>query len=155
MDKNRKVIIAGGVVLVILLLVAAKVFFLNKSASTVQNGTNALPTEELIPTVDPSVKIDLVATVPGKELTLTVSNLPEGTTDVEYSLSYETVKQGIQGVIGTVSTADGETEYTKELTLGTCSSGTCVYHDVDGPIRLSLKFNGSYGERIFEKDFNL
>lgn len=154
MKLDKKILIGGGVVLLVLILLVGRVLLAGKS-TTNTNQTNAIPTEELIPTVDSSVKVDLASKVSGKEVTLSVKNIPNGTTSIEYSLSYQTVKQGIQGVIGTVTTTSSEKDYSKDLTLGTCSSGTCVYHDVQGPINVSLKFNGSFGERVFGKDFTL
>jgi len=155
MDKNKIKIIVGAVVVVLVLLVGSKMFIFNKSGKTEQK-TEVIPTEILIPTVDSSVKVQLRSATAGRDVTLSIVGVPNGTTSMEYSLSYNTAKQGIQGVIGTVNSADIKSKaYTKDLTLGTCSSGTCVYHEVDGPISLSLKFNGSYGEKIFEKEFNL
>jgi len=57
-------------------------------------------------------------------------------------------------VIGTIA-LNSESEYLKKITLGTCSSGKCVYHEVVGKIKVSLKFTGSYGEKIFEKEYEL
>jgi hypothetical protein len=43
----------------------------------------------------------------------------------------------------------------RKIVLGTCSSGTCRYHNILGPIKLNLKFTGSYGEKIYEKEFKI
>lgn len=153
MSKNPKIIfLAGAATVAILLLVGLSV--LSKGKTQRVDKATPTPTEELIPTVDPNVKVNLKATATGKEVTLLVQGIPKGTTSIEYELSYNTVRQGIQGVLGTVMLEGGETEYEKDLTLGTCSSGTCVYHDVDGKITLSLRFTGSYGEKIFQKEFD-
>lgn len=155
MEKNKIKIVVGAMVLILVILVGAKLFIFNKAGQKEQK-TEVLPTEVLIPTVDSSVKVDLKSATAGRDVTLSIEGIPSGTKSMEYSLSYNTVKQGIQGVIGTVSSTDIKGKsYSKDLTLGTCSSGTCVYHEVDGPISLSLKFSGSFGEKIFEKDFNL
>ena len=82
---------------------------------------------------------------------LKVGNIPKNTQSIDYELSYQTAQQGLQGVIGTVTSEKDNFE--KKLTLGTCSSGTCVYHQVVGKIKLTLKFTGEYGEKIFEKEY--
>lgn len=154
MLQNKKMMAVVGIVIIIVLIVVGRVL-LGGSRVTTEAPTEVLPTEELIPTIDPSVAVDLASKTEGREVTLSVNGIPQGTDSIEYSLSYETIKQGIQGVIGTVSLEGGEKSYSKDITLGTCSSGTCTYHDVSGAITLSLKFTGSYGERLFEKEYNL
>lgn len=148
--EHKKYLMIGGTILVLLL-----VGFLIFGRSNKTNQTSDLePTDEVLPTVDSSVKVSLTGTNSNKDVTLEVTNLPNGTEFVDYELSYQTASQGLQGVIGTVQT-EGESTIEKELTLGTCSSGTCVYHQVVGKINLTLKFTGSYGERIFEKEYEL
>ena len=113
-------------------------------------------TEELgaIPTVDASVVVTLSALQGNKEIVLKSSSIPNGTTSVDYELSYDTKGQGKQGVIGTVSEIKG-TSFEKQMTLGTCSSGRCVYHEVIGGIQVTLKFTGEYGEKVLAKEFSL
>ncbi len=151
MDKKK--IIAAAVVVVALGIV----FFVVLKGRKTQTKSSAevLPTQELIPTVDSSVKVELLAKISGKEVILKIGDIPKGTQSIEYSLSYDTKKQSMQGVIGTVTLKEGESEYEKDITLGTCSSGRCVYHEVVGTIKLSLKFIGDYGERIFEKEYEI
>jgi len=153
MEKKTKNIIIA-IIIIAVLLVAVYLSVAAKKPK-VENNEVEIPTEAIIPTVDSSVKVDLLPKVAGKEVALKIENIPSGTTTVEYSLSYDTIKQGLQGVIGTIQINDSEVSYDKQITLGTCSSGSCVYHEVKGAIKLSLKFSGNYGERLFEKDFNL
>ncbi|NMB84493.1 hypothetical protein GYA28_04400 [Candidatus Roizmanbacteria bacterium] len=149
MKKNPVVFIVIGVVVLSLV-----VFLITRNKKNGNNTTvEATPTEMLIPTVDSSVKASLESLSGNKEVMLKMSGLPKGTSSVDYELSYQTAQQGLQGVIGTVTVEEGNSEYEKKLTLGTCSSGSCVYHQVVGKIKLTLKFNGDYGEKIFEKEF--
>ncbi len=152
-QRQKKILITVFVILVLLLILFLG-FFQKKKPKNPEI-TQAIPTEATIPTVDSSVQVELLPKIIGKEVLLKVSNIPNGTKSFEYSLSYETKQQGIQGVIGTVNLTENETSYEKQLTLGTCSSGHCVYHDVVGSINLSLKFIGDYGEKIFEKDYQM
>jgi hypothetical protein len=85
---------------------------------------------------------------------LSISNIPPGTKSIEYELTYSTKDKGIQGVIGSVDEFEGS-YYTREIFLGTCSSGTCIRHKVDGPLSLLLRFKGTYGEEVLEKEFEI
>jgi len=152
MKKNQVVIL---VVLGITILISSWLLFKPQSKKTQTPATEATPTDVLIPTVDASVKVDLAPFTGKKEVLLKISGIPKGTTQIEYSLSYLTKSQGLQGVIGTITLDSFSQEYEKRLTLGTCSSGTCVYHEVVGNIKTELKFTGSYGEKVFTQDFTL
>ncbi len=152
--RNKKVLVAA--VIIALLLVVGGIFLFNsKGKKTANEGSSSIANEAAIPTVDASVKVQL-ETLPGnKEVLLNIEGIPTGTKTLEYELSYEARNQGPQGVITQPIDVSGQTSYEKKITLGTCSSGTCVYHDVVGDINLSLKFSGTYGQRIFEKEFPL
>lgn len=151
--EKKKLVIAG----VIILLVLGVGFFMLTGSRKNQTKINtaAFPTEAVIPTVDSSVVVEFVPTAGGHEVALSVKKLPGSTNAVDYELSYQTSSQGLQGVIGTVTLKGGEDSIEKQITLGTCSSGKCVYHQVVGKIKLTLKFNGSYGEKIFEKEYSI
>ncbi|MEO6508393.1 MAG: hypothetical protein ABIO02_00415, partial [Patescibacteria group bacterium] len=73
-----------------------------------------------------------------------------------YEFSYNTLEQGLQGIVPDEPiSVKGKSHYSKKFLLGTESSGAKTYHKVDGPIRVALKFNGSYGAKSFEKEFDL
>lgn len=151
--KNPKIILAVGAVIIIIL---GGVFFAtSKNKSTTKTQSEITPTEVLIPTVDSSVKVELEPINSSKEILLKITGLPRGTSTVEYSLSYMTKSQGLQGVIGTITLDMAADNYEKKLTLGTCSSGTCVYHEVAGSIKTELKFSGTYGDKVLTKEFTL
>ncbi|KKQ02185.1 MAG: hypothetical protein US11_C0001G0144 [Candidatus Roizmanbacteria bacterium GW2011_GWA2_36_23] len=143
--------IGSGIVALILLLAFLFVF---RPKNEKQLSAEPSPTSAVILTIDSSVVIDLISSGGGKEAILTISNIPDSTVSIDYELSYQTKQQGLQGVIGTI-TLDNEKEYEKKLTLGTCSSGSCVYHQVEGMVRVSLKFTGNYGDKIFEKEYKI
>lgn len=152
MEGKKKIAIIGGIA--VLLVIGVLIFLQSRNVKKIPPKA-MIPTEELIPTVDSSVRVDLKTKIPGQEVSLTVKGIPNGSESFEYSLSYETKQQGTQGVIGTVILGASDSSYEKDITLGTCSSGKCVYHEVVGKVMLSLKFVGSYGERIFEKEYSL
>ncbi len=150
LDKRMKMFVGGLVV--VLLLVGA--WLMTRKGITQNGSSNISPTEVVIPTIDSSVKVSLTLTPAGHEVELLIKAIPSGTNSIDYELSYQTKDQGLQGVIGTINIA-GDSKFDKKITLGTCSSGKCVYHEVVGSIKLTLKFTGSYGEKIFEKDYSI
>lgn len=109
---------------------------------------------DVIPTVSSSTQVTLKSLQGNKEILLEGSGVPDGTSSIDYELSYDTKGQGKQGVIGTISSIKGSS-FEKQMTLGTCSSGRCVYHEVIGSIQTTLKFTGEYGEKILIKEFSL
>ena len=152
--NNKRPMIIGAIIVLVVLLIGGSLF-LNKKTEEPTDKKNIAPTEATIPTVDSSVKVDLKAVSAGKEVLLTVGAIPAGTTSIDYELSYNTEAQGLQGVIGTMTVDGGKKEVEKQLTLGTCSSGTCVYHKVEGKIQLTLKFSGDYGQKLYEKEHEI
>lgn len=141
-------------VAIVVLCIGGFVFMRARSNTTVTPPTQTEEQTDVVPTVDSSTKVDVTTKPGGKEVEMSVVGLPNGTTSVDYELSYQTVAQGTQGVIGTVNEfkKDG---FTKDITLGTCSSGRCVYHELDGPLNIVVKFYGDYGEKVFENKFEL
>lgn len=152
MRKNNIII---GLVSAVTILVLLTVVVSNNKSSKTKSKTVTPAESEVIPTVDSSVKVDLKAKNNRKAIELTIEDIPNITTSIEYSLSYQTKSQGLQGIIGVLKIEEGDSKKTLSRELGTCSSGTCVYHDVVGKVKLELKFNGNYGERIFEKEYEI
>lgn len=153
MKINHKTMMILGGVFLILFIFSGYWMLIGRKANNKDKNKQQVSSETVIPTVDSSVKVELTSTT-GKEVVLKITGIPTGTNSIDYELSYQTAQQGLQGVIGTIQ-LDNESEYDKKLTLGTCSSGACVYHQVVGKIKLTLKFNTENGEKIFEKEFEL
>ncbi len=153
MDRN-KIIIA---VVVIVLLLLGGLFFLsnkngkNQSSQTQQNS-------DVLPTVDSSVKVDIKGVESNHKIEMTIAGVPKGTQSIDYEITYETVDGGLPGISSTVEVQDGADKVVvpaDKLELGTCSSGTCVHPKITGKIHVNLKFNGTYGSKIYSNDFNL
>ncbi len=162
MEKNQKLLLIIAAVVVVIvtgLLLGGK---LNREKIE----TADILEENIIPTVDASVEVELKSVARG-QVGLTIKNAPEGTRSIEYVLSYNAASpqsdEGIitQGAIGECrragKTRNWECRATDQenIILGTCSSGTCVYHEVVGKINLELLFRGTYGQRLFEKEYDL
>ena len=150
--NHKTTMILGGFFLVLIIFSG---YWLLIGRKATNNNKNELltPSETVIPTIDSSVKINLTPLTGRKEVMLSIKNMPKNTNSLEYILSYETVEGGLQGVNSTAEIIGSNFE--KKITLGTCSSGTCVYHNIKDKIKVELVFKGNYGEKIFEKEFSL
>lgn len=147
------------IIIIVLILISAfvgyKLYFSNSKIETNITKKKTIK-DEPIPTLDSSVLVDFKKEESGKSAILSIENIPDGTDTIEYELSYQTQEQGLQGIIGKIVLRENQPKgYEKEITLGTCSSGRCVYHKIVGKIKLLLRFNGIYGERIFEKEYEI
>jgi len=158
------------VILFFVLFLFGFIFFIwkNKSFSKKETQSIVLPTDVLISTVDSSVKVEFKSLKKG-EVVLIINNEPKGTETIDFELSYKALNNDIsegeglidQGVIGKCYKVDTswqcgeETDSGRKIVLGTCSSGVCRYHNIAGPIKLNLKFSGSYGEKIYENEFKI
>jgi hypothetical protein len=145
-------------VIALVALTVFLVFFIwfvygGKNSQMKQGQDLITPTADSLPLVDASVNVELVPFNSNKEIKLSVANIPKGTKEIEYVVTYETKDGALQGVNSTVKIEGASFE--RKITLGTCSSGTCVYHQVKDKIKLELLFRGNYGERYFSKDYDL
>lgn len=163
MEKNKKTLIVGGIILAV--LVIGILFFNFSKNESKQSAESVLENEPTIAPVDKSVIVDLTAAKKRGEIVISVKNAPAGTNIAEMELTYnrerrpedETVEEVIpDGLLASCEFKSGSRNCTKEgITLGTCSSGVCRYHTVVGKVKLSIIFNGTYGDRIFEKEYKL
>jgi len=144
--------VIGGIFLLLFIL-SGYWLFIGRKASTNKINKQTIPSDGAIPTIDSSVKISLTALTGKKEVLLSIKNMSLNTTGLEYILSYETVEGGLQGVNSTAEITGRDFE--KKITLGTCSSGTCVYHNIKDKIKVELVFKGDYGARYFTKEYEL
>lgn len=155
--SSKKSILVVGAVLLVTVVVFYYLFIPKKSTMKNTPKVNSVLNQEenVAPTVDATVKVQLTSGVGKKDVTLRVEGVPSGTQTVEYMLSYQEKQKGLQGVLGTITLGENENKIDKQITLGTCSSGKCVYHEVVGKIKATLKFSGSYGDKIFEKEYEI
>lgn len=147
--SKKTMMILGGVLLVLFIFLGYR--FLIGRKATVSNNEQTAPLDGVVPTIDSSVKISLTALPGKKEVLLSVKNIPLNTTGLEYILSYETVEGGLQGVNSTAEITGRDFE--KKITLGTCSSGTCVYHNIKDKVKIELIFKGDSGDKYFTKEY--
>ena len=157
MKKINPVIILLGIAGILILgFVLFKVFFNKKPVVVTPKIGGMLNNQEgqIIPTVDSSVRVDFSISSDKKDAILKVTGIPSGTKKIDFQLNYEEKTKGLQGAIGSAD-INGEKSYEKRIkdALATCSSGKCVYHIIIGNIKATLEFSGSYGTKIFEKEY--
>ena len=154
MNKKVFLIIFGLVILGVVGFVAFRALLPAKQNNvSAPSGSVLKQNEGVIPTVDSSVQVDLVKSSTSKDVTLKIQGIPTDTQAIDYELSYEEKTKGLQGAIGSISVTSNEKTFSKQITLGTCSSGKCVYHEVVGKIKVTLKFSGPYGEKAYENEY--
>jgi hypothetical protein len=152
--KNKQMMIIGAVILVLVVLIGGFVLVKGNKKDTTETRKDILPQTDVIPTVDSSVKVELTGINSNKEVMLAISGIPKDTLTVEYEMSYLSNGSLPKGVIGTID-LDGKDNVERKITLGTCSSGTCVYDTGVQSVKVSLKFNGSYGSKAYDHEFPL
>jgi hypothetical protein len=149
---NKKKLIYLGVILgVVILVLVGFLLMPKKNTQTEAERESTLPQEQTVKKVPSSVKVALEKTPDGKKVNLVIDNIPSGTTDIEYELSYDTSSGVPRGVLGTI-TVDGPS-YEKEVVLGSCSTKVCTYDEGVEKIKVLLKFNSAEGASVFEKEF--
>ena len=152
MKINNTTMVLGGFFLV-LFIFSGYWLLIGRKATVNNKNEQVIPTDAVIPTIDGSVRINLTPLAGRKEVMLSIKNMPKNTNNLEYILSYETIEGGLQGVNSTAEITDSDFE--KKITLGTCSSGTCVYHNIKGKIKVELVFKGNNGDKYFTKEYAL
>lgn len=164
---RKKMMILGGIFLV-LLIFTGYWLFVGRKTSTSKTNEQLIQSDNIFPTVDSSVRVDLKSTKKG-EAVLSINNAPKETKSIEFEMSYLVINQDTgdgggtvsQGAIGKCDESNGvwecgePAETGRKIILGTCSSGVCRYHNISGPIKVSLKFSGSYGDKSFTKEYTL
>ena len=151
MKLSRKTTMILGGVFLVLFLLTGYWLFIGRKANVSKKSETVAPEDGVIPTIDSSVEISLTALTGKKEVLLSINNMPANTTSLEYILSYETVEGGLQGVNSTAEITGRNFE--KKVTLGTCSSGTCVYHNIKDKIKVELIFKSEGGDKYFTKEY--
>lgn len=154
LNNNSKIFLISGIVLSLIIVVIISITLVkgkNKSQEEKKDTVFEAP-QEIVPTVDSSVKVDIVGKT---ESIINISGIPDGTSFIEYQLSYGTNSGSIEGAIGRIKVKSGTSTVKEKVTFGTCSSGVCRYHEIKGDVTGSFKFSGNYGERILEKEFTL
>lgn len=146
--------IIGGIIGVSLLVIIGFLLTRSQNAKPVKEDQESVfeePAEE-VPPVSDSVKVSIKGRT---EAEITILGVPDGTEEIEYELSYNTKSGSIEGVFGTMTPDASGTKATEEVTFGTCSSGVCRYHEIDGPVSGTFIFSGDYGKQMLEQEFDL
>lgn len=80
----------------------------------------------------------------------------DGFTGFEYTISYVNDRGASQGSYANVDLSPGQTSYSKEILLGICSAGRCVYDRGVEEIDLQMSFKTSDGKiKTFSKTYGI
>lgn len=102
--------------------------------------------EEVVAQV-PAPQITLTPNSAGQVLSLWVAKIDTKAASLEYELIYNTDKGVLQGVPGSVDLG-GKSSLTRDLTLGTCSSGVCRYDKGVKDITLTIRLRDNKGKLL-------
>lgn len=113
-----------------------------------------------LPEADKNIVVEMIPVDKAKVYTLTISKIPKEVTSIEYEMQYKTEgpdgKEKVEGIFGAVLISGSDGKLTKEVILGTESSGVRRYHKLtDGKATLTLKFVSPKGASRLQKQFNL
>ena len=153
--KNKSMMIIGAVAVISIVIIAGWLLMKKDNPKVTEKSPTVIKNEAAIPTVDASVQVDLAYTEPRKKVRITVNSIPAKTDMIEYAVTYDLSNGGLQGFQGEIKPAGKAEAVTDGKNLGTCSSGVCRYDDITGHMKIDMKFTGDYGERLFEKEFQL
>lgn len=95
----------------------------------------------------PAPYITLTPNAVGQILALSASGINSKAATFEYELVYSTDKGVLQGVPGTVK-LEGKSSISRDLTLGTCSSGVCRYDKGIKDVKLTIRLRNEGGKLI-------
>lgn len=155
MNNKQNIIIIAVIVLILGGGVFVATRLMNKkSTNTIQETTPTPAMEKL----SEDVKVSLTPSSDKRKVVLKISGMQGKYTGLEYELSYNTNK----GPKGTLSgskplpLSSGQDEFTRDITLGTCSSGKCTYDEGVGKITVIIKFYKEDGTaEFFKEDFGI
>lgn len=140
--------------------VLAAVFIFSGKSPVQEEKESVLPQEEVFGKIDSSVVVNVEKAGDGRRVLLTIENIPRDITDIEYDFTYDALVN-VEGEDQTVSRGTSssfeveESDYEKEIVLGSCSANVCTYDRGVTSVKVSLRFNSTKGIKIFEKEYTL
>ncbi len=149
----KKIILAVGIIILLLIII---VILWNLKSEKKSLTSDLTPTPSIsLPTISDKISVELIPLSGNQSVTLKIKGLDSDIESIEYDMNYITGNGLSRGVLGKIKLS-GEKEITRgNITLGTCSSGHCVYDIGVTSINLSLRFNSTSGSQIFQKTYNL
>lgn len=152
MKIKNKGLLAGIIAVVIVIGIAGYIFITGGSSSGPDIPTTA--EENVIEMKATDIGLVLKPINNGQEVEVTITNL-EKVKSIEGSLEYEALEGSekvSRGALVSISEEEvseaksGSGEITREITIGTCSSGTCKYDKGVEEVTAQLRINLTSGE---------
>ncbi len=152
MIPKNKLLLLGIAAVVLVVGVAVYMFLRGGSSANPEIPTTA--EENVVEMKAEDIGLKLAPINGGKEVEMTVTNL-EKVKSIEGSLEYEALEGAekvSRGALVTISEEEiteaksGSGEITRQITIGTCSSGTCKYDKGVEEVTAQLRVNLTSGE---------
>lgn len=154
---KNKWAVAGIIAVIVVIIIAGMIFIQNKK-TTKAPVVETSPEERGIVMKPEDIGLVLTPNAAGTEVAMKIGDVSKFT-HFDYEMNYDAIMDGesvSRGAIGSGDVKPGETSINREITIGTCSSGTCKYDKgvtkIAFIITLQLK-NGKKGS--VEKDLVL
>ena len=150
---SKKLII--GIIVITFLIVGGILLKLKLQSQNREQEADFNPSPTIVlPTVSENIIVDLTPSANKQAVILKIRGLTPDIESIEYELTYMTGAGLPRGVLGKII-LQGEKEIMRDIVLGTCSSGKCVYDTGVSKVDLSLKFNTNSGSSIYQKSYTL
>lgn len=154
MNKTTIIAIATGIIIIAGGLMVGMKFLGNKKPVSVTPTPASL--EEL--PADSKIEVTLVPDTAKQEVTMTIKGLEGNYTGLDYEFSYDTDK-GPKGTLSGSKPIDisGKSEFTRQITLGTCSRNVCTYDTGVANLQVALKLYPKSGgnPQVLKKAFEI
>lgn len=154
---ENKLALAGIGAVIVVAIVAGFIFMQNSKKAEV-TGEEEMVEEQAVEINPEDIGLELTPNKNNTEVTMTINDVSKFNS-FEYEMNYDAEVEGEmvpRGAIGSGEVNPGDTSITREITIGTCSSGKCKYDTgvtkISFIIRLNLK-DGQTG--LVKKDLEL
>lgn len=141
---KNKLVLLGGIAVIVVAIVAGFLFMQNnkKSAEPIEEETVE---EQALQLKAEDIGLKLTPNANNTEVTMEITDVSKFNS-FDYEMSYDADVEGEivpRGAIGSGKVESGESSITREITIGTCSSGKCKFDKgvtkISFIIRLNLK----------------
>lgn len=151
---QNKLALAGIVAVIVVVGIAGFLFFQNSQRSAQIVETEETVEEQAIEMSPEDIGLTLAANADNTEVIMTIEDTSQFDS-FEYEMNYDAEVDGEmvpRGAIGSGEVEPGESSITREITIGTCSSGKCKYDTGVTKIGFIIRLNLKDGQTGIVKD---
>lgn len=151
---QNKLALLGIAAVVVVVGIAGFMFVSNNQKAPVEAGPEETVEEQAIEMSPEDIGLTLEANANNTEVIMKIADTSKFDS-FEYEMNYDAEENGelvSQGAIGSGEVEPGESSITREITIGTCSSGKCKYHKGVTKISFVIRLNLKDGQTGIVKD---